>query len=91
MGQAGRELASGDGLRLQGRRDPRPRADLGDAAGRADEPESRTEPRTLQAAERGRAAVSTTQGCRRIFTRFDKLDAMFLNFAVVVETIYDLA
>ena len=31
------------------------------------------------------------KGCRRICTRFDKLEAMFLNFAVVVETIYDLA
>ena len=34
------------------------------------------------------------KGCRRIRTRFDKLDAMFpgfLNFAVVVEMIYDLA
>ena len=34
------------------------------------------------------------KGCRRIHTRFDKLDAMllgFLNFAVVVEMIYDLA
>ena len=34
------------------------------------------------------------KGCRCICTRFDKLDAMFLgflNFAVVVEMIYDLA
>lgn len=34
------------------------------------------------------------KGCRRIRTRFDKLDAMrlgFLNFAVFVELIYDLA
>ena len=29
--------------------------------------------------------------CRRICTRFDKLDAMFLNFAVIVEMICDLA
>ena len=34
------------------------------------------------------------KGCRRIYTRFDKLDAMFLgflSFALVVEMIYDLA
>ena len=34
------------------------------------------------------------KGYRRICTRFDKLDVMFLsflNFAVVVEMIYDLA
>ena len=34
------------------------------------------------------------KGYRRIFMRFDKLDAMFLgflNFALVVEMIYDLA
>ena len=34
------------------------------------------------------------KGCRRIYTRFDKFDAMFLgflNFALVVEVIYDLA
>ena len=34
------------------------------------------------------------KGCRRLFTRFDKLDATFpgfLNLAVVVEMIYDLA
>ena len=34
------------------------------------------------------------KGCRRIFTRFDMLDATFLGFvnlAVVVEMIYDLA
>ena len=33
------------------------------------------------------------KGCRRVCTRFDKLDATFLgflNFAVVVEMIYDL-
>ena len=34
------------------------------------------------------------KGCRRLFTRFDKLDATspgFLNLAVVVEMMYDLA
>ena len=34
------------------------------------------------------------KGCRRIRTRFDKLDAMclgFLNFAVAIEMICDLA
>ncbi len=34
------------------------------------------------------------KGCRRIFTRFDKLDATFpgfLNLAAVVEMMYDLA
>ena len=34
------------------------------------------------------------EGCRRIFTRFDKLDATFpgfLNLAAVVEMMYDLA
>ena len=34
------------------------------------------------------------KGCRRIYTRFDKLDAMFLaslNFDLVVERIYELA
>ncbi len=34
------------------------------------------------------------KGCRRLFTRFDKLDATyrgFLNLAAVVEMIYDLA
>ena len=34
------------------------------------------------------------KGCRRIYTRFDKLDVMFLaslNFDLVVERIYELA
>lgn len=34
------------------------------------------------------------KGCRRIYTRFDKLDVMFLaflNFALVGERIYGLA
>ena len=34
------------------------------------------------------------KGCRCIYTRFEKLDAMFLgfpNFALVVEMLYDLA
>ena len=34
------------------------------------------------------------KGCQSIFTRFDKLDLMFpsfRNFALIVETIYDLA
>ena len=59
------ECASGDGPRLRGRQDPRTCGDLGDDAGRAaeSEPENRTglRPRTLQASERGRAAVPKTQ------------------------------
>ena len=34
------------------------------------------------------------KGCRRIFTRYDKLDEMFLGFlnlAAIVEMMYDLA
>ena len=62
---AGREHASGDGPHLRGRQDPRHRGDLGHDAGRAaeGEPENRTVLRlqTLQASERGRAAVPKTQ------------------------------
>ena len=38
--------------------------------------------------------VRRLKSCRRIYTRFDKLDAMFLGFlnlALVVEMMHDLA
>ena len=44
-------------------------------------------------AERGLTAVPKAQGYRRIYTRFDKIEVMFLaflNFALIVEMIYDL-
>jgi hypothetical protein len=46
---------------------------------------------SLPQAQRSRTLVSTTQGLpRRIFSRFDKLDALFLgflNFALIVEAL----
>lgn len=46
--------------------------------------------RSLQAPQRGRAPVSQTEGFRRIFSRFEKLDIMFrafLNFVLIVDMI----
>ena len=94
---AGRErAASGDGPRLRGRRDPRPRAaDLGDDADGAAEgdPESRRDcdREIYKLRNEVERLFRRLKGCRRICTRFDKLDAMFLNLTVVVEMIYDLA
>ena len=66
LGQAGRERATGDEPRLRERQDPWPRGDSGYDAGRTAEGEQERQmglrPRTLQASERGRAAVPKTQG-----------------------------
>ena len=94
--EAGRKrAASGDGPRLRGRRAPWPRADLGDDDGRTAE----GEPESRRDCDRGLYKLRNEverlfrrlKGCRRICTRFDKLDAMFLNFALVIEMICDLA
>ena len=66
LGQAGSERASGDGPRQRGRQDPPLCGETGNDADHAaeGEPEGRMglRPGTLQAAERGRTAVSQTQG-----------------------------
>ena len=94
LGQSGRERAAGDGPRLRGRQDPPARPRHWDDAGRTTEGEREYDRETWKFRNEIERLFRRFKGYRRLFTRFDKLDATylgFLNLAAVFEMTHDLA